>query len=158
MDKEKKELKRIVRLKGVDLDGTQPVERALWKIKGIGHVFARAIRIKAGINPKMLLGNLTEEQINKIDDVITHPQKYNIPSFLFNRRKDYDSGEDKHLTQTDLELTNKEDIARHRQIKSYRGVRHAAGKKVRGQRTKSTGRRGATVGVVKKKQQPQKKK
>jgi len=43
------------------------------------------------------------------------------------------------------------DIERLIKMKAYRGVRHARGKKVRGQRTRSTGRKGRTVGVVRRK-------
>lgn len=49
----------------------------------------------------------------------------------------------------------KEDIEREKRIKSWRGVRHALGLKVRGQRTRTTGRLGVTVGVRKKKQAQQ---
>jgi len=45
----------------------------------------------------------------------------------------------------------REDLERLKKVRAHRGIRHHCGLRVRGQRTKSTGRRGATVGVIKKK-------
>jgi small subunit ribosomal protein S13 len=61
------------------------------------------------------------------------------------------TGETKHLFGGDVTLANDEDINLLRKIRCYKGVRHETGQKVRGQRTKSTGRTGKTVGVSKKK-------
>ena len=51
----------------------------------------------------------------------------------------------------DLPLKLGEDIDLLRKIRSYRGIRHERGLRVRGQRTKATGRRGLVVGVMRKK-------
>jgi small subunit ribosomal protein S13 len=51
----------------------------------------------------------------------------------------------------------KDDINRLKMIRCYRGVRHESGHKVRGQRTRSNGRKGLTLGVSKNKNQPAKK-
>ena len=50
-------------------------------------------------------------------------------------------------------LDNKlrEDLERLKKIRAHRGLRHYWGVRVRGQHTKTTGRRGRTVGVSKKK-------
>jgi small subunit ribosomal protein S18e len=45
----------------------------------------------------------------------------------------------------------REDLERMKKIRCHKGLRHFWGLKVRGQHTKSTGRRGACMGVVKKK-------
>lgn len=151
------ELKQIVRLCDTDLNGNLPVERALKKIKGIGFAYSRAIRIKAGHNTSKKLGELTDAELKELDVIIKNPQNVGIKTFMFNRQKDYDTGIDKHLTSSNLDLEVKSDVARMRGIKTYKGVRHAAGLKVRGQRTKSTGRGGVAVGVSKKKLAPAKK-
>jgi small subunit ribosomal protein S13 len=52
---------------------------------------------------------------------------------------------------TDLVLTQREEMDIIRKTRSYRGIRHERGLRVRGQKTRSTGRRGATVGVSRKK-------
>jgi SSU ribosomal protein S13P len=71
---------------------------------------------------------------------------------MANRPKDVYTGEDKHLIGTDVTLTRDEDVNMMRKIRCYRGIRHETGQKVRGQRTKSTGRTGITVGVSKKRE------
>jgi len=48
-------------------------------------------------------------------------------------------------------MVRDDDINMMRKIRCYKGIRHETGQKVRGQRTKSTGRTGSTVGVSKKK-------
>ncbi|GAG60554.1 unnamed protein product, partial [marine sediment metagenome] len=47
--------------------------------------------------------------------------------------------------------TVKRDIERMRRLRSWKGYRHGFGLKVRGQRTRSTGRKGLVVGVIRKK-------
>ena len=74
-----------------------------------------------------------------------------LPWWMLNRRKDLISGEDKHIMGSDLVLKLRDDINLLRKIRSYRGIRHERGLRVRGQRTKSTGRRGMVVGVMRKK-------
>jgi small subunit ribosomal protein S13 len=72
-----------------------------------------------------------------------------------NRQKDFDEGEDKHISASDLRLRKDFDVKRLRKIKAYRGIRHAAGLPVRGQRTKANFRKNrkksGAVGVKKKK-------
>jgi small subunit ribosomal protein S13 len=69
-----------------------------------------------------------------------------------NRPLDTYAREGKHIFGTEVATSREDDINRMRKIRSYRGIRHEQGQKVRGQRTKSTGRTGATVGVTKKKE------
>ena len=75
-----------------------------------------------------------------------------VPGWMVNRPKDVYTGEARHLLGTEVSTTLDEDINIMRKIRSYRGIRHETGQKVRGQRTKSTGRTGATVGVKRKKE------
>jgi len=143
------EFKHIVRLAGRDLDGTKKVAYALTKIKGINIRLADAIVKKVEVPPDKRLGFLSEAEIRRIEDAILNINNYGIPSWLFNRRKDLESGKDIHLITSDLDLKVKEDIEREQAMKSWRGYRHSYGLKVRGQRTRTTGRKGKTVGVKK---------
>ena len=145
-----REFRHIVRVTDTDIDGTLKVGYALTKIKGVSISLANAILKKAGINPEIRLGLLSEEQVKKIEDVLLNPAKYGIPSWLLNRRKDLETGKDMHLLSSDLVLRTKMDIDLMKKIKSWKGYRHAYGLKVRGQRTRTTGRTGKTVGVSKK--------
>ncbi len=148
------ELRQIVRLCDTDLNGTLKIERAIKHVKGVGAAYSRVVRIKAGFDTDKRLGELNEAELKKLESVIKNPGENNIPSFMLNRQKDFDTGINKHLTGGELDLEVKSDIALMRGIRSYKGLRHAVGLRVRGQRTKSTGRRGGAVGVSKKKQQP----
>ncbi|MEM1564931.1 MAG: 30S ribosomal protein S13 [Candidatus Bathyarchaeia archaeon] len=145
-----REFRHIIRVIDTDIDGTLKVPYALKKVKGISLSLARAILARAGINPHMRAGFLTEAEVEKIEEIIKDPAKYGIPGWLLNRRKDLETGKDLHLISADLILRTKMDIEKLKEIKSWRGYRHAYGLKVRGQRTRTTGRTGKTVGVKKK--------
>jgi len=144
------EFRHIVRIAGKDLPGEKRVGLALTGIKGVGIAYARAVAYAAGVDPHSRLGDLSSEQVELIEKVLKNPTQYGIPGWMLNRRKDYESGEDLHLVGTQFDLAVKSDIGRERRIRSRRGVRHELGLPVRGQRTRTTGRRGLTVGVVRK--------
>lgn len=144
------EYRHILRILGTDVQGTLKTVYALTEIKGISLSLSNAILKKAGVNPDLRVGYLTEAEIDKIEDIIKEPAKYGLPSWLFNRRKEMETGKDVHLIGADLVLRTKMDIDQAKEIKSWRGYRHAYGLKVRGQRTKTTGRAGKALGVKKK--------
>jgi small subunit ribosomal protein S13 len=135
---------------GTDMQGTLKTIYALTKIKGVSLSLANAILKKAGINPDLRVGFLTETEVNKIEEIIKEPTKYAMPQWLFNRRKDTETGKDTHIISADLVLRTKMDIDQAKEIRSWRGYRHAYGLKVRGQHTKTTGRAGKSLGVKKK--------
>jgi len=145
-----KEFRHIVRIRETDVDGALKAPYALSKIKGIGINLAHLIVKKAGINPETRIGFISDEKIEKIEEIIANPDKYNIPEWYLNRRKDLETGKNLLLTGADLTFKVKTDIERMKAMKSWRGYRHAYGLKVRGQRTRTTGRIGKAVGVKKK--------
>ena len=142
--------RHILRIVDVDVDGTLKAAYALAKVKGVSFNLANAVLRTAKIDPEKRAGFLTEAEIEKIEDVVKEPGKYELPAWLFNRRKDAESGKDSHLISADLVLRTKMDIDQMKNIRSWRGYRHAYGLKVRGQRTKTTGRAGKALGVKKK--------
>ena len=144
------EYRHILRIMGTDVQGTLKTIYALTKIKGVNLSLANAVLKKAGLNPDLRVGLLTETDIGKIEDIIKEPTKYGLPHWLFNKRKDVETGKDSHLISADLMLRTKMDIDQAKDIRSWRGYRHAYGLKVRGQRTKTTGRAGKALGVKKK--------
>ncbi len=144
------EYKHIIRLANKDLDGTLNVVYAIRQIKGIGIRLANAIVKEAGIPMDRRLGFLSESEIDKLDEIVRTLAEQDLPIWLFNRRKDMETGGDNHLTISDLDLRLKSDIEMMKAIRSWRGYRHAYGLKVRGQKTKTTGRTGKTLGVKKK--------
>lgn len=146
-----KEFRHILRITGTDIDGTLKAPYALIKIKGVSLNLANAILKKAEINPETRAGFLTETEVKRIEEIIKEPAKHGLSSWLLNRRKDVETGKDLHLISADLFLRTKTDVDRMKEMKSWRGYRHAYGLKVRGQRTRTTGRKGKAVGVKVKK-------
>lgn len=140
----------IIRIAGSNVRGDLKLPYALAAVKGIGVTTAYAVIRKLGLDPEMRAGYLTEEQLKLIEETINDLRKLGLPSWMYNRRKDYETGEDKHLVGAELIFNARRDIEREIRIGSWRGVRHKLGLKVRGQRTHTTGRLGMTVGVTKK--------
>jgi len=150
--KPSEEFRDLVRLVDKDIKGNVSVYLAMTHVRGCDFMMANAICHVLNLDKTAKCGNLTSEEIDKIEDAMKHPEKYGIPAWLFNRRKDLESGTDKHMVSADLKLQNEMDIRFLRKIRVYRGIRHAKGsKKVRGQHTRSTGRKGGIVGVIRKK-------
>ncbi len=145
------QFKYIVRIAGTDIDGRLKTVYGLAKIKGVGVNLAYALCRFMGLDPDKRVGFLSDTEIKKIENALKNPANYGLPSWMFNRRKDHETGQDLHLIGAELIFAVKQDIEREKRIKSWRGIRHALGLKVRGQRTHTTGRLGVTVGVRKKK-------
>jgi small subunit ribosomal protein S13 len=97
----------------------------------------------------MRIGFLTEKEVSDIEGAIKNPSVMGIPNWYLNRRKDSDTGSDKHLITSDLDFTISNDIEREKTVYSWRGYRHMFGLRVRGQCTRTTGRKGGAVGVKK---------
>jgi small subunit ribosomal protein S13 len=148
--KDKQQMKTIVRVLGTDLDGDKDVFHAILKIKGISHSFSNAICKSAKIDPKKKLGSFTESEIAELEKAIKGPLEMGVSTWLLNRRKNIEDGKNLHVSGADVEVSEKFDIQRMVDKKTYKGVRHMFGLPVRGQRTRSSFRRGKTVGVVRK--------
>lgn len=147
---QEEDIKYFVRVSNTDLDGTKAVHIALTGIKGVGMHSAAVIAQLAKVDEFALMGKLEEEQVDRIREVVDNYAE-RVPKWMVNRPKDVYTGEVRHIFGTDVVTTRDEDINLLRKIRCYRGVRHDTGQKVRGQRTKSTGRTGSTVGVRRKK-------
>ncbi len=140
------DLRYFVRIGQTDLDGTKSVERSLIEMNGIGRRTARIIADKAGVDRQATFGRLEDDEIDAVVDVVDEYAE-EVPDWLTNRQRDFFSGETSHKVGNDLNMKRRHDINRMKMISSYKGVRHNRGQKVRGQRTKSTGRTEGTIGV-----------
>jgi small subunit ribosomal protein S13 len=143
------EFRHIVRISGKDLDGTKKIAPAISEIKGVGDSLGNAIAASLKIDNRTRLGQLSDKQLQQIESALKDFSSLNLPSWMLNRRKDMDSGASLHRFGSDLDFTIKNDIEREKNLLSWKGVRHSLGLKVRGQRTRTTGRKGRTVGVKK---------
>jgi len=150
--KQEMEEVRLVRILGKDIRGDKRLYEGLTKIKGISWSYVNAICKIMEIDKERKIEELSKEEISKIEGFVKDSK---VPSFLKNRRHDFDDGEDKHLLGADLNLRKEFDVKRLKKIKSYRGSRHSNNLPVRGQRTRSNFRRNrkksGAVGVKKKK-------
>ena len=140
----------IVRIANSDIDGQKRTVIGLQSIKGVGKRVAEIIAKKAGVDPAVKMGSLSDEKVAEIEQLVTSYVEY-APQWAINRQNDYESGADMHLLGNDLDLVQKDDINRMKMIRCYRGIRHEEHHKVRGQRTRSNGRHGLTMGVTRKK-------
>lgn len=143
------EFRYLVRIKGKDLEGRKKLIPALADLKGVGDNFAQSVVNSLGLDPKMRLGTLSESQLREIEKALLDGSSLKVPQWAFNRRRDPETGETRLLVGTDLDIAIKNDMEREKTVQSWRGVRHGLGLKVRGQRTRTTGRKGRTVGVRK---------
>jgi small subunit ribosomal protein S13 len=146
---EASEFRHLVRISGRDLNGGKKLIAALSDLKGVGYNFANVITTKLDLDPRVRLGTLSEEQVKQIEAAILNTTQSTLPKWYYNRRNDPETGEAKQLLGSDLDFVQKNDIEDEKNIQSWKGVRHGLGLKVRGQRTRTTGRKGRTVGVRK---------
>lgn len=144
-------LRQLVRLGDADLNGDVSIYQALTKIKGVSYSISNAICKILDLDAKKKMGLLDDNELNKIKEVLKDPLKHGMKPWMLNRNKDYDIGENRHLISSDLKLRREFDIKMMKETRSYKGLRHAYGLPVRGQRTRAHFRKGATVGVKKSK-------
>lgn len=151
---EKKEYFTIIRIMQTDIPGNKNLLTGLTYLKGVSWSISNALCRIVGLDPKKKISDLTPKEIEDITKFLQEDASKKLPNFLLNRRKDFESGEDFHVTGTDLDMKKEFDIRRLKKIRSYRGLRHATGQPTRGQRTKShfrTKGKKRAVGVQKKK-------
>lgn len=145
------EFRHIVRVSGTDVSGDQPIKLALTGMKGIGQMFARSIAILIDLDPNMKMGEIEDEDVAKIEAILDNPTENGIPAWMLNRRNDLETGQDIHVVGSKLAIAFREDVNNLRKVRAYRGIRHELGLPVRGQRTKSSFRKGSSLGVRRRK-------
>ncbi len=139
----------LVRILGYDIPGSRNIYTGLTRIKGISWTLSNAICLKLGFSKSKKIGELSKDEIKKIENFLKELPVYD---FLKNRQKDIETGKTTHHYGSNLEMKRDFDVKRLREIKCYRGIRHALKQPVRGQRTRSHFRkRGQAMGIKKKK-------
>lgn len=153
VEKKSDDFRYIVRMANSDLDGNKDIVIALTGIKGIGMRSAEVIARMVGVPRSTKIGDLPESKTDEIAKIVTEYSE-KVPHWMVNRQNDWSSGADMHLIAVDVDLNKRDDVNLMKMIRCYRGIRHETGQKVRGQRTRSNGRTGMTMGVMRKKEQP----
>lgn len=108
----------MARIAGVDIPKEKRIEVALTYLYGIGPALSKKIMEQTGVNPDTRVKDLTDDEVNRIREVI-------------------DKG---YKVEGDLRKEINFNIKRLIEIGSYRGLRHRRGLPVRGQRTKTNAR------------------
>ncbi len=144
-----KNMQDLIRIANSDLDGSRSIYLGMTKIKGISFMLSNAICQVLEIKKDQKASELEDATIKRIEDAVQNPQKFGIPNWMFNRRKDPETGVDTHISLTDVRFIVDNDLKTIKKIKSYKGLRHQWGLPVRGQRTKSNFRKnkGKATGV-----------
>ena len=141
------DFKHLVRISRKDVNGNKTIEHALTEIKGVGISLSKTLCRTLDLDLDAKIGYIADEDVLRIEEILENPQKFDIPTWMLNRREDYETGEDIHLIESDLDMTLRDDLNRMKKTRSYKGRRHEVGLPVRGQRTKSTFRKSSSVGV-----------
>ncbi len=141
------EVQEIVRIADTDVNGTKRIADAIKEVEGVGDSFANAVTVNLEFEPETRIGSLEDDEIESIEEAMRNPDEIGVPSWLRNRRKDRETGEDRHLIGADLMMAEEFDIRRMKEMESYKGRRHEMGLPVRGQKTQSSFRSGEKVGV-----------
>lgn len=118
-------------------------------ISGVGRRFSGVVCKRAEVDLRKRAGELTPEEMERVVTIMQNPLQYNIPTYFLNRQKDIKDGKYSQLLANNLDNKLREDLERMKKIRLHRGLRHANNLRVRGQHTKTTGRRGRTMGVSK---------
>ncbi|KAG8935417.1 ribosomal 40S subunit protein S18B [Tulasnella sp. 417] len=145
------QFQHILRLLNTNVDGKRKIQYALTEIRGVGPRYSNIVCKKADVDLKKRAGELNSDELERIVTIMQNPLQYKIPQWLLNRQKDIGDGKHQHILANNLDSKLRDDLERLKKIKAHRGLRHFWGLRVRGQHTKTTGRRGKTVGVSKKK-------
>ncbi|MBL8889387.1 MAG: 30S ribosomal protein S13 [Planctomycetaceae bacterium] len=106
------------RLLGVDIPNDKRAVVSLTYLYGVGSYTARELCLKAGVNPDKLAREITDEELARLSGLM----------------------ETDYTVEGPLRRQVGQNIARLREIKCYRGIRHRVGLPVRGQRTKTNAR------------------
>jgi len=141
------DIAQIVRIARTDIRGHKSIADALTAIKGVGNRYAHAVAQVTDYDTEQKIGALSKEERDSLQEVIENPDEHGIPTYLRNRRKDRETGDNKHVIGADLDLIEEFDIRRLKETDTYRGWRHKLGLPVRGQKTQSSFRTGSKIGV-----------
>ena len=140
----------ILRIADSDIDGLRPIAIGITSVKGIGMRTSQQICRLAGVDGNTLGGHLSDDEQDRLRNSIVD-YATTVPWWLVNRQRDIGTNEDAHIVATEVKMTRDDDVARIAGVKAYRGMRHRSGHKVRGQRLRSNGRKGSSLGVERKK-------
>ena len=98
------DFKHLVRISRKDVDGNKTIEHALTDIKGVGLSLSKTMCRVLDLDLNSKIGYVADEDVAKIEEIVENPKKFGIPSWMLNRREDYETGDDIHLIESDLDM------------------------------------------------------
>ncbi|XP_064227993.1 small ribosomal subunit protein uS13-like [Aotus nancymaae] len=144
-------LQHILRVLNTNIDGWRKITFAVTAIKGVGQRYAHVVLRKADVDLTKRAGELTEDEVEHVITIMQNSWQYKIPDWFLNRQKDVKDGKHSQVLANGLYNKLCEDLEQLKKIQAHRWLRHFWGLHVQGQHIKTTGCRGHTVGVSKKK-------
>jgi len=145
------QFQNLLRLLNTNVKGERKIMYALTEIKGVGRRYSNIVCKKADVDLNKRAGELNPDELERVVTIIQNPTQYKIPTWFLNRQRDIVDGKNSQVLANNVDSKLRDDIERLKKIRAHRGLRHYYGHRVRGQHTKTTGRKGKTVGVAKKK-------
>ena len=136
------DFQHILRVLNTNVDGRTQVMYALTQIRGIGRRFSNVVCKKAEIDMGKRAGELSAAELESLMVIVANPRQFRIPDWFLNRQKNYKDGKYIQQVSNQLDTSLRDDLERLKKIRNHRGLRHYWGIRVRGQHTKTTGRRG----------------
>ena len=136
------DFQHILRVLNTNVDGRTKVMYALTQIRGIGRRFSNVVCKKAEIDMGKRAGELSAAELESLMVIVANPRQFRIPDWFLNRQKDFKDGKYLQQVSNQLDTSLRDDLERLKKIRNHRGLRHYWGIRVRGQHTKTTGRRG----------------
>ena len=134
------DFQHILRVLNTNVDGRTKVMYALTQIKGIGRRFANVVCKKAEIDMGKR-GRAFRAELESLMVIVANPRQFRILDWFLNRQKDFKDGKYLQLSSNALDTKLRDDLERLKKIRNHRGLRHYWGIRVRGQHTKTPGRR-----------------
>ena len=144
---EEENYETLVRILGCDIPVSKKIYVGLNYIKGVSFAISNAVCIKLKLDRNKKIVDLSKDEIKKIEEFLVN---MSVPDYMKNRRNDPETGVSNHFLGTDLDMKRDFDIKRLKEMKSYRGIRHASKLPVRGQRTRSHFRSKSAAATMKK--------
>eukprot|EP00892_Ulva_mutabilis_P003525 jgi/Ulvmu1/1544/UM110_0007.1 len=138
----------ILRVLNTNVDGRNKIMYAMTNIRGIGRRFSNFACKKGEVDMKKRAGECSAEDIENLMLIVSNPRAYKTPDWFLNRRKDYKDGSHSQVTASAMDTKWRDDFERMKKARVHRGLRHYWGLKVKGQHTKTTGRRGARMAML----------
>jgi small subunit ribosomal protein S18e len=123
-----------------NVEGKLKIAYALTAIRGLGRRFAHIVCRRANVDLAKRAGELTPDEVARLVAVIENPAGFDIPAYLYNRKKDRDTGKSMHLVSSAVDTALRNDLERLKRNRVHRGLRHHWKLRVRGQHMNANSR------------------